>query len=181
MTRSVLALAALLSLGSGLAFGQGGWFNEFDVLRSRVRPAENVPYDGRFAFVRLTYDTAPGGFWYRGQPAWSHGYPIAEYNLMQILDALSAVSLHADRTNALSLEDPLLVEPRHRRHHRGVGDVPLLLEDGEHVTDGEGRELLAPHHVHDGGLEVVKTEFEALLPWSKAERHGWLLRWLVIY
>ncbi|MCK6586654.1 MAG: hypothetical protein L6Q76_03610 [Polyangiaceae bacterium] len=82
---------------------------------------------------------------------------------------------------ALSLEDPLLVEPRHRRHHRGVGDVPLLLEDGEHVTDGEGRELLAPHHVHDGGLEAVKTEFEALLPWSKAERHGWLLRWLVIY
>jgi hypothetical protein len=81
----------------------------------------------------------------------------------------------------IAIEQALFVEARDRRHHRGVGDVPLLLEDGQHVADGERRQLAAPDHVHDGCLEVVKTKLEALLPWSKAERHGWLLRWLVIY
>jgi len=31
----------------------------------------------------------PGGFWYRGQPAWSHRYPTAEENLMQIFTIAS--------------------------------------------------------------------------------------------
>jgi hypothetical protein len=70
-----------------------------------VTPAANVPYNGKFAFVRLTYDTLPGGFWYRGQPAWSHGYPVSENNLISILGSVTGVTSNA-RTNTLSLEDP---------------------------------------------------------------------------
>src|SRR6476469_5592786 len=44
-------------------------------------PLPNIPYDGRFTFVRVNYETSPGGYWYRGLPAWAHGYPVAERNL----------------------------------------------------------------------------------------------------
>ena len=49
-----------------------------------VRP--NTRYDGRFTFVRVNYETAPGGYWYGGWPAWAHGYPVAERNLMKIMN-----------------------------------------------------------------------------------------------
>ena len=41
----------------------------------RAAGQRTSPYDGRFAFVRLKYTTAPGGFWYAGLPSWVHGYP----------------------------------------------------------------------------------------------------------
>src|SRR5262249_31077939 len=58
----------------------------------RVRgfvPGANVSYDGRFTFLRVRYETGPGGYWYRGLPAWAHGYPIAEQNLMRIMNEVS--------------------------------------------------------------------------------------------
>src|ERR1043165_6726719 len=48
------------------------------------------PYDGRFTFARLKFDTAPGGYYYGGLPAWGDGYipipegPRAENALLQI-------------------------------------------------------------------------------------------------
>jgi hypothetical protein len=105
MTPRVMGAAALVVLAAGLTLAQSRRFGEFDALLDPVRPRANLPYDGRFAFVRLTYDTLPGGYWYRGQPAWSHGYPTSEENLMHILQSLTNVSSHA-RTNTMSLEDP---------------------------------------------------------------------------
>jgi hypothetical protein len=99
--------AGLLLVASSLALGQDRrWGGSLDVLRSPTNPEANVPYDGRFTFVRLHYQTGPGGYWYRGQPSWSHGYPIAERNLLQIVDGLSSLDTAFDRTNTLSLEDP---------------------------------------------------------------------------
>lgn len=97
-----------LLLAATLAFAQGGRFRGFDLLRPAPRTGQAVPYDGRFAFVRLTYETAPGGYWYRGQPAWMHGYPTAERNLMRIMDALTTLAPHVDDINTLSLEDPAI-------------------------------------------------------------------------
>jgi len=57
----------------------GGRFVPFQIL-------PNKSYDGRFAFVRVRYETAPGGNWWRGLPSWSHGYPLAESNLMKIMN-----------------------------------------------------------------------------------------------
>ena len=57
-----------------------------------ARPVQVLPnarYDGRFTFVRVNYETAPGGYWYRGRPSWAHGYPIAEQNLMKIMNEVS--------------------------------------------------------------------------------------------
>jgi len=105
------ATLALLLLG-GLAFAQRGGFGgfgEFDARQGAPELPPAFPYDGRFAFVRLTYDTLPGGYWYRGQPAWSHGYPTAEKNLLEILGAVTVVDAHRE-TKVLSLADPEIFE-----------------------------------------------------------------------
>ena len=68
----------------------------------------NVPYDGQFTFVRVQYDTAPGGYWAGGRPSWVHGYPLAEENLMRIMNDLSFFNARTDEVNVLSLEDPEL-------------------------------------------------------------------------
>jgi hypothetical protein len=69
-----------------------------------------TPYDGRFIFARLKYTTGPGGFYYRGLPAWAHGYPRAENNLMRIASEVSAMKLHLDASNVLALDDPELMK-----------------------------------------------------------------------
>src|SRR5437870_10240057 len=84
---SILA-ASLLLVTAALAqrrreFGGGGPF------RARVPMMKNTSYDGRFTFVRMNYESTPDGYWYGGQPAWAHGYPVAEKNLMQIMNEVS--------------------------------------------------------------------------------------------
>jgi hypothetical protein len=87
----LVAVSALAQFG-----GPRGPFHE--------RP--NVAYDGRFTFVRLKYTTAPGGYWYGGWPAWGHGYPISEQNLMNIMNEVSYLNPHVDEVNVLTLDDP---------------------------------------------------------------------------
>ena len=72
----------------------------------RFTSGRNVAYDGRFTFVRLKYTTAPGGYWYGGWPAWGHGYPISEQNLMNIMNEVSYLNPHVDDVNVLTLDDP---------------------------------------------------------------------------
>ena len=68
----------------------------------------NIGYDGRFTFVRVNYTTAPGGYWFGGMPAWAHGYPLAEQNLMRILNEISYLGAHTEEINTLALDDPQL-------------------------------------------------------------------------
>src|SRR5262245_45763889 len=107
MNARIAGAVVVLMLFAGLAFAQRGRLEDFAPAfgGSVVTPKTNIPYDGKFAFVRLTYDTLPGGYWYRGQPAWSHGYPTSEDNLMRIVNSLTSV-IGAEQTNTLSLEDP---------------------------------------------------------------------------
>ena len=66
----------------------------------------NVRYDGRFTFARLKYTTGPGGYYYRGLPAWAHGYTDAERNLTKILNEVSYLDPHIEESNVLTLDDP---------------------------------------------------------------------------
>src|SRR5262245_63485329 len=68
----------------------------------------NIPYDGRFTFVRIRYTPAPGGYWAGGLPSWVHGYPIAEQNLMRIMTEISYLDAHVDNMNVVTLDDPEL-------------------------------------------------------------------------
>lgn len=96
--------AAALGL---LATGSSGRPARYDV---RADPdVHNVRYDGRFTFARLRYTTGPGGYYYRGLPAWAHGYDLAEVNLMKIMREVTALHPHVEETNALALDDPELM------------------------------------------------------------------------
>ena len=56
---TVRVLLVLLALAlSGAASAQFGFG-----FREPFPPLPNIPYDGRFTFVRVRYDPAPGGMW----------------------------------------------------------------------------------------------------------------------
>src|SRR5439155_800108 len=75
---------------SGVALAQFG----FGGFRGSYEPLPNIRYDGRFTFVRVRYDPAPGGFWPGRRPSWIHGYPLAEQNLMKIMNEVSFLGAH---------------------------------------------------------------------------------------
>jgi hypothetical protein len=140
----VIAAGVLSLLTSSLLVAQSRRFGGLDALRGPTAVEKNAPYDGRFTFVRLTYTTGEGGYWYRGQPAWSHGYPTAERNMMRILDAVSSLHPHVEEINTLSLEDPELFKY----------PVVYIIEVGWwEMTDGEAKALRA--YLQKGGFVIV--------------------------
>jgi Domain of unknown function (DUF4159) len=75
--------------------------------REATTDIQNAPYDGRFTFCRLAYQTGPGGYYYYRLPAWAHGYPTAERSLMKILEGLTGLAKpHMDKTNVIAIGDP---------------------------------------------------------------------------
>jgi hypothetical protein len=125
----LVAVSALAQFG-----GPRGPFHE--------RP--NVAYDGRFTFVRLKYTTAPGGYWYGGWPAWGHGYPISEQNLMNIMNEVSYLNPHVDEVNVLTLDDPDLFKY----------PVAYVIEvDWWAMTDSEAAALRT--YLQKGGFLIV--------------------------
>ena len=77
--------------------------------RRPTTEVNNLPYDARFTFVRLAYETGPGGYYYYGLPAWAHGYPTSEQSLMKILEGLTGIwKPHMDGTNVIAIGDPEL-------------------------------------------------------------------------
>jgi hypothetical protein len=99
---ALIAAGTLAAVPAVAQFGFGG--------RGRFAVRPNTPYDGRFTFVRVNYTTAPGGYWYSGWPAWAHGYPLAEQNLMNIMNEISYLGPHINEINTLSLDDPELTK-----------------------------------------------------------------------
>lgn len=148
--RRWFVLAGLILATAVAASAQDGWLDGLSVLGRRAPTVRNIPYDGRFTFVRVTYETLPGGYWYRGQPAWSHGVPDSEQNLMRIVDAVTNLAPHVEETNVLSLEDP------------DIFQYPILYiiePSWWKITDAEARALRA--YLDKGGFVIVddfKTE-----------------------
>jgi hypothetical protein len=111
--RSIVATVALVvCLTAALVAqrrggGGGGGFRGFGGgPRGPFHQYPNIPYDGRFTFVRVKYQHAPGGNWYSGWPAWGHGYPLGESNLMKIMNELSFLGAHDSEINTLEIDDP---------------------------------------------------------------------------
>src|SRR5437660_8078064 len=101
-----LSTIALVVILGGVALAQRDGFGGFGGGPSSAGP--NIPYDGRFTFVRIRYQTAPGGFWAGGRPSWIHGYPLAERNLMKIMNEVSFLGAHDSDINTVTLDDPEL-------------------------------------------------------------------------
>ena len=154
----VLAVAGVATLVAGAALAQ------FGGARGRFFVQRNISYDGRFTFVRLNYTTAPGGYFYRGEPAWYHGYPIAEQNLMRIMNEVSFLGAHTEEINTLSLDDPEL----------SSYPVAYIIEpDWWAMTDAEAVALR--EYLQKGGFLIVDDfkgqRFRGGGGWETFERH----------
>ncbi len=66
----------------------------------------NVPYDGRFAYVRVKYDIPMDGF--RADIKWAHDYPRGERHFSKIMSELSTIRTWTTGSVILTLDDPLL-------------------------------------------------------------------------
>jgi Domain of unknown function (DUF4159) len=107
--RRILAFMLCLSVAGATALlAQRRRFGGFGGFGGRVRISKlpNTPYDGQFTFVRVNYESTPDGYWYGGTPAWSHGYPVAERNLMRIMNEVSYLGARDDEVNSLRFDDP---------------------------------------------------------------------------
>jgi hypothetical protein len=134
--------AVLLSAVSALAAAQGFGFGGGPRGPFRVPP--NTPYDGRFTFVRIAYETPPGGYWYGGWPAWGHGFPLSEQNLMRIMNEISYLGAHDEEVNHLTFDDPEL----------GKYPIAYIIEAGWWVlSDREAAGLRA--YLQKGGFVIV--------------------------
>ena len=94
MAVGVLCLTAVVAIAQRRSFY--GW----------DEGVRNIPYDGRFTFARVRYTPTPAGYW--AGPSWMHGYPLAEQNLMRIMEDISLLKVHTDGINVVTLDDPEL-------------------------------------------------------------------------
>ena len=102
-------LGALFALASTTTSPNGT--QGMGVRRQSFDPdVKHIAYDGRFTFARIRYVTGPGGYYYRGLPAWAHGYDGAEVNLMKIMREVTALRPHMAESNVFSLDDPQLMK-----------------------------------------------------------------------
>jgi hypothetical protein len=117
--RLPVAALALALLGVAAAAGAPGGPALAGGAAARQELIPNVPYDGRFTFVRIRYETPMsfGGFgdrgWrgsgcYGGSLQWLHDYPCAEQNFAALLRELTLIRPYMGGSNILDLDDPKL-------------------------------------------------------------------------
>jgi hypothetical protein len=156
--RTGLVVATIVASCGVAAFAQRDFF-QFGGPRGPFRVRPNTPYDGRFTFVRVSYETAPGGYWAGGRPSWSHGYPLAEQNLMKIMNELSYLGAH-EEINTLALDDPALARY----------PIAYIIEVGWWtLTDREAAALRA--YLQKGGFLIV-DDFK-MPGWRGIPGGGW--------
>ncbi|HEX9692429.1 MAG TPA: DUF4159 domain-containing protein [Gemmatimonadales bacterium] len=142
LVAGLLAVVAIPSPAEAQRFGRGegfpddGNFEQF-----------NVPYDGRFVFVRLRYDPLSSGF-RRRNLWWDHDYPRAERHLTTILEELTTVVPRRDGSNILAADDPELFKY----------PVAYLSEPG-HWTMSESEMVNLRAYVLKGGF-LIFDDFE---------------------
>jgi Domain of unknown function (DUF4159) len=155
---AVITCASLICVAVAAAALAQREFGDFQRGRLQVQP--NIPYDGRFTFVRVSYETAPGGYWAGGRPSWSHGYPLAERNLMKIMNEVSYLGAHDEEINTVALDDPQLARY----------PIAYIIEVGWWtLTDREAAALRA--YILKGGFVIV-DDFK-LPGWRGIEGGGW--------
>lgn len=74
---------------------------------------EEIPYDGRFTFLRVYFESGSRGFdgfgggrGGRGEPPWAHDYPRAETNFAKILAETTMMTPYMDGSRVLAMDDP---------------------------------------------------------------------------
>jgi hypothetical protein len=101
MHRSAKRIAAVALVAAALV---GAWrVVPLAAQYYRVRIEPNVPYDGRFTFVRVRYTV-------HRRSGWEFDYPAMERNLMKITDELTTLRPHVTGSNIHTFDDPELLK-----------------------------------------------------------------------
>ncbi len=141
------AVAALLAASAG---AQRRWYSE----PAREPEVPDVKYDGQPTFARLKFTTGPGGYYFRGLPAWAHGYPRSERNLAKILRSVTSIDIHTDLSKVVAVSDPDLF-----KYPLAYATEPGFLE----MTDPEVADLRT--YVQKGGF-IIFDDFRGSHDWD---------------
>lgn len=105
-----VAAAVLVSLGLTVQAQRGNRQGGGERFQGAAMIEGNVPYDGKFTFARLRYQSFFGGGRRGGGAPWAHDYPRGERHFMRILNEVSLVGPHMDESNIFGLDDPELMK-----------------------------------------------------------------------
>ena len=92
------------------ALGASSLLGAVDLSHPQVQ-YENVPYNGKFTFVRIRFDPTrwgPGNYAWGLDLKWNHDYPRAEAHFTKILGELTTLDVNHPRGSILDLDDPEL-------------------------------------------------------------------------
>src|SRR5207248_7609943 len=105
---AVVLLLLVAGVGTAIAQRRGGGFGGGQRFGggSGAPILPNLPYDGRFTFIRLRY--GPPIPYQTQRVGWSHDYPEGEVHFTKILNELSTLAPHMEQSNVLALDDPEL-------------------------------------------------------------------------
>lgn len=132
--------------GGGMRFGGG----------SNAPIAPNLPYDGRFTFIRLRY--GPAIPYQTQRVGWSHDYPEGEVHFTKILNEISYLGSRTDQSNVMALDDPELF------HY----PVAYMCEPGRwYMTDSEAAGLRA--YLLKGGF-IFFDDYRGAYDWNNFEQ-----------
>jgi hypothetical protein len=149
-----LAIAALVLFAAATAAAV-----QFDRQGGGAAYRSDPPYDGRFTFVRLRWQSDVGGFSRRGgfNSAWNHDYPRAEQHLARIMRSLTALDMRVDGSLVLALDDPELFKY----------PIAFMWEPGFWMlTDSEASSFRA--YLQKGGFAVFE-DFDGAQQWGQFE------------
>ena len=100
-----MSVALALALSAAAVFAAGDGYDPPAV------DYKNMPYNGRFTFVRVRFqpsDWGPGRYMWGLDLKWNHDYPRAEAHFMKMLQELTTLDPNQDGGNILALDDPEL-------------------------------------------------------------------------
>ncbi len=110
----------------------------------------NATYDGRFTFVRLSYQVY-------NRSGWEFDYPAMERNFMTIINDLSTLNPHVRKSNIHAMDDPMLSKY----------PIAYLSEPGYWIPDQPEAEGLR-NWLKKGGFLIVDDFFGQA--WANFER-----------
>ncbi|MGD8331574.1 MAG: DUF4159 domain-containing protein [Acidobacteriota bacterium] len=165
--RKLLAATAVLALTAAAVAstampqrrrGFGGFGRYGPPMSSKDLPISNMPYVGKFTFLRLRFDTAftsRGRYEWGIDQGWNHDYPRAEQHLSLMLDELTTIDVTIDDRggNIFSFTDPELYN-----YPFVYISEPAYWDPSEEELEGLGEYLLKGGFVMVDDMESDDTQ-----------------------